>query len=288
MHEDRTVKEISTIEMQQKLLEMMKWFHAFCVDNNLQYYALAGTMLGVARHEGFIPWDDDLDVGMPRRDYDKLYELLSYNPGDRYILETPESQARDYNYCFTKLYDTQTTLVENLKYKIRRGVYIDIFPLDGMGNTEIESKKHFSKIDRKFKLVLAHTTGIRKGRKLIKNVAVIISQTVLTPFIHDKKLIRRISELCREKNYEEYQYGGNSFGAYGFKEIMPRSVMGTPTLYKFEDMEIYGVEQVDEYLSRLYGNWRELPPKEKRVSHHDYIEIDLEKSYLAEDGREFI
>ncbi len=111
-------------ELQECLLEMLHWFHDFCISHNLRYYALGGTMLGAARHKGFIPWDDDLDVGMPRDDYEKLFTLMKYHPGDRYMLETPYSNAPEYNYCFFKLYDTKTTLVENLKYKIKRGVYM--------------------------------------------------------------------------------------------------------------------------------------------------------------------
>lgn len=274
------MKEVSTKDVQNCLLEMLKWFHKFCVDHELKYYALGGTQLGAVRHKGFIPWDDDLDIGMPRKDYERLYELLIYSPGDRYILETPKSQAKEFTYCFSKLYDTHTTLVENLRYKIKRGLYIDIFPLDGMGNTYEESKKHFGKIDRKFKIVLAHTTGIRKGRSLIKNVSVIFARTLLTPFINDKKSIKRINEMCGSKDFDEYKYCANAFGAWRTKEIVPRKVFGEPTLYPFEDMEVYGVEFYDEYLTYIYGNWRELPPEEKRVSHHDFIEIDLEKPYL--------
>ena len=268
--------------MQERLLQMMHWFHVFCVENNLRYYALGGTMLGAVRHGGFIPWDDDLDVGLPRKDYERLYELLKDQKG-RYVLETPHSLARDFNYCFSKLYDTETTLVENLKYKIRRGLYIDIFPLDGMGDTEEECKATFDVIDSKFKFLLAHTTGIRKGRSALKNVAVIISQTILSPCINDKKNIQKLNDLAAMKDFDTCAYGGNTFGAWRYKEIMRRDIMGSPTLYKFEDMEIYGAEDYEGYLTHMYGDWRKLPPVEKRISHHDYVELDLEKSYLTDN-----
>ena len=136
------------LEMKDMLLDMMRWFHGICISNRLRYYALGGTMLGAVRHQGFIPWDDDIDVGMPRKDYIRLAEVLGSAGQDRYILETPDSGTDDFYYCFSKLYDSHTTLVENTKYHIRRGIYLDIFPLVGMGDTEKESRSRFSSIDR--------------------------------------------------------------------------------------------------------------------------------------------
>ena len=159
-------------------------------------------------------------------------------------------------------------------------MYIDIFPLDGMGETEEESKRTFYKIDRKFKFLLAHTTGIRKGRNILKNTAVIISQTVLAPFVNDKKTARKLNELSAKRSFDTCTYGGNPFGAWRYKEIMRTDIMGEPTLYAFEDMQIYGAENYEAYLTHLYGDWMQLPPEEKRVSHHDYVEIDLNRSFL--------
>lgn len=119
-------------EIQLKLLDMLKWFHEFCIENKLRYYALGGTMLGAIRHKGFIPWDDDIDVGMPREDYDKMIELVIDKQDEKYRLEKP-LQNKDFVYQYCKLYDTSTTLVENTRYKTKRGVYLDIFPLDGIG-----------------------------------------------------------------------------------------------------------------------------------------------------------
>lgn len=267
-------------ELQTELLNILKWFHVFCCQYDLKYYLLGGTMLGAARHQGFIPWDDDVDVGMPRKDYDQLRQMIKHVNNSRYRLETPESDALDYNYCFSKLYDVRTTLVENTKYKTKRGIYLDIFPLDGMGNTERESKRHFALIDAEFKFVLARTTGIRKGRNPMKNLAVVASRAIPNAVINDKALIRHIDKLCQSRDFNQCLYGGNPFGAWRYKEIMPRAIMGKPTLYPFENIEICGVEYPDEYLSRLYGDWRQLPPRENQITHHDYIMLDLHRSYL--------
>ena len=267
-------------ELQSKLLVMLKWFHSFCVSNDLRYYVLGGTMLGAIRHKGFIPWDDDVDVGMPRSDYNRLYLLLKNKQNEPFILETPHSSARDFTFAFSKLYDSTTTLVENTSYKIKRGIYIDIFPLDGMGNTEEESRKTFSIIDRKFKFLLAHTLGIKKSRSILKNASIVISQTILTPFINDKKLIQALNQISSTKDFDSCVFGGNPFGNWRYKEIMETAIMGKPTLYHFEDTQIYGAENAEKYLSHLYGDWKKLPPLEKQQSHHDYISLDLHQSYI--------
>ena len=117
------------MELKETLIAMMQWFHQFCIDNDIRYYVVDGTMLGAARHQGFIPWDDDIDVGVPRRDYEKLASILNEKTEGRYVLETPDSPAKEFIYTYSKLYDTTTTLVEHARKDIRRGVFIDIFPL---------------------------------------------------------------------------------------------------------------------------------------------------------------
>ena len=83
-----------------ELVEMMKFFHLFCNENDLTYYALGGTMLGAMRHHGFIPWDDDIDIGMPRADYEKLEDLMTNQSNHKYVLETQNSNSKDYYYPF--------------------------------------------------------------------------------------------------------------------------------------------------------------------------------------------
>lgn len=267
--------------LQAKLLDMLKWFHAFCEQHQLRYYALGGTMLGAARHQGFIPWDDDVDVGMPRKDYQRLQQLLKNQTG-RYILEYP-GMKEDYFYPFSKLYDTTTTLVENTKNHLKRGIYLDIFPLDGLGNSLEEARHRYKPISKRLNLLLSRTTGIRKGRHWAKNLAVLLARMIPNFLLGNKQLLRNIDTLCQKYDFDTCSYGGNFLGAWRFKEIMPRAVMGTPTLYTFEDMQVYGAQDYNGYLTHLYGNWRQLPPKEKQVTHHDFIALDLGKSYITGD-----
>lgn len=267
-------------ELQIKLLTMMKWFHCLCVSHNLRYYALGGTMLGAVRHKGFIPWDDDIDVGMPRNDYNKLISEIGDRKIDHYFLETPRSIAFEYRYPYSKLYDTDTTLTENTWPKLHRGIFIDVFPLDGFGNTQEECLKNLNEVLKKTNFIWARTCAVRRQRSILKNTAVVAAHLIPQGIAQDKKRLELINQSAQRYSFDEMLFGGNTFGNWGAKEIMESSIMGTPTLYAFEDTTIFGSEKYDDYLTHMYGNWRQLPPAEKRVTHHDFVELNLNRSYL--------
>lgn len=266
-------------ELQEKLLEMLTWLHNFIIKHDLRYYALGGTMLGAVRHQGFIPWDDDIDIGLPRNDYNKLIELLK-EPVEHYVVEAPVNAGDDYLYAYAKFYDTSTTMTERFRKAITRGVFIDLFPLDGIGNTLEDAKKNFKTINRKNLFLMTRICAYRKGRKWYKNMAIFFSRRIPSCFVNERKLIKKINELCSFHNFEEFSYVGNLLSTYGFKEILKREVFGQPALYNFENIQIYGAEKYEDYLSQVYGNWRVLPPVEKRQTAHDFIQLDLNNPYI--------
>lgn len=267
-------------DLQKKLLDMMSWFHNYCTENGLTYYALGGTALGAVRHNGFIPWDDDIDIGMPRCDYEKLRKMGDeISQISKFRVEFPLDK-KDFVYAYAKLYDTETTLVENTRYNTKRGIFIDIFPLDGMGDSKEGALEHFHKIEKKNNLLHTRVCALRKGRKWYKNLAIIFSRCIPDFVIDAQKIKMEIDKLGASISFEDSKYVANCFGAWREKEIHERKIYGAPTLCKFEDSEIYIQEDADAYLTGLYGDYMKLPPVEKRVTHHDYISIDLNKSYL--------
>lgn len=266
-------------DLQKRLVDMLEWFHNFCVENQLRYYLLGGTMLGAARHEGFIPWDDDVDVGMPRDDYDRFLSLTKGKQFGTLIVEGIDTPAKDFFYGYSKIYDTSTTLVENTRYKIRRGVYLDLFPLDGVSNDPAEVHSYYEAVAKRYRLLLTRTCGIRRERKWYKNAAILAARLIPNFLINNKKLMLSIDEDCKKRNFKDYGIIGNLYGNWGEREIMKKSVLGTPKLYRFERLEVFGAEDADAYLTSLYGDWRKLPPVEKQVTHHDFLECDLKKPY---------
>lgn len=264
-------------KVQERLLEMLSYFHKLCEKNELRYYLLYGTALGAARHEGFIPWDDDIDVGMPRGDYEALKKVVAAENLGRFCFEYPGC-AIDYAYPYGKMYDTGTTLIENTRYRTKRGIFIDIFPLDGAGDAYEESLAGIKPIQKRINMLLTKRCVWRRERKFYKNMGIVLLRHY--PFISAKRLMNEIDSMCRKQDFDECVYVAALVGGGGKQEIIKREWLGNPTLCKFENNEFYGPQKPDEYLSALYGDWRKLPPKEEQKSNHDYLEINLDESYI--------
>lgn len=276
MDNEMTSTKNITREIQNVLLDMLSWFHGFCVENGIRYYIIGGTLLGAMRHQGFIPWDDDVDVGVPRSDFEKLSEIMKKESG-RYAFEGPDSPSREFIYPFGKLYDTSTVLVDNKKIPVRRGVFIDVFPLDGVGNSETDIDKRFHRYSPLYNFFTARTVAPRKGRNPLKNLAVYAVKAIPQFLLPDKKLLEILCSECRKVPFDGAGFVANFVGIYGKKEAVPAEWFGTPVEYRFENIVVNGVARPDEYLTRIYGNWRELPPAEKRVSHHMFDNVEINR-----------
>ena len=267
-------------EMQQNLLNILIWFHKFCNDHKLTYYMSYGTMLGAVRHKGFIPWDDDLDVSMPRNDYERFLEL-TFNKKGRYRVESYKNGNEDFPYSFTKIYDSQTLLIETFKHKVIRGIFLDVFPLDGAGNSVEEANK----INKKGKIIelqkIIALYYLPKRRQLVKKI--LYRFYLCVPPYKNKliKLSKKINNYYSKADYKNSSYIQSACEDSRTHFVMPKSYFGTPKLYEFENMNFYGPELFELYLTSLYGNWEILPPLNQRISTHSFSFCDFNKSYLT-------
>lgn len=264
-------------DLQERLLEMMVWFDDYCRKNELRYYIIGGTLLGAMRHGGFIPWDDDLDIGMPRKDYDKLKEIF-VNEG-RFELEMPNSKAKDFCYGYAKLYDTTTTLIENRRTNVKRGLFIDIFPIDGVGNNLDVAICDYRKIKIYNGLLVSRTAATRKGRSLLKNAFALMSRVIPECLFPIRNLRMKLDKLISRYNFDNSLYVGNLLGLKMEKEIVPQEYFGIPKRVKFENTSLLMPALPEEYLTHIYGDWNKMPPKDKQVTHHDFIMCDLNIPY---------
>ena len=273
-----------TTDLQEHLLEILKWYHNFCEKHKLKYYAIGGTFLGAVRHKGFIPWDDDIDVAMPRPDYERFILLMSQKEETRFRLETPESSNEDYLYTVSKLYDTSTTVVERVKTRCRRGVFLDIFPIDGIGKTPQEVSKNYKKIYYKNLFFASRTSIIRASRVWWKNLSIIFSHLIPSYIINDKKFLIALDKECSKISFSDSKFVGVLLTQYGTKYIMEKSIFEDIEQYSFEGQLINGVKDYEKFLTLIYGkDWRCLPPENKRLSGHDFDYVNLKQSYLSND-----
>lgn len=263
-------------------MEIVRDVVRICDEKKLKYYMLGGTMLGAIRHKGFIPWDDDIDLGMPRKDYEQFLkvapEMLSAHLKIVNYRNTPK-----YQYYITRVLDTQTKVIEerignDSKYT---NASIDIFPIDGTPNNGLLRKIYFLRVlSHRALMSLCYKDSIDRKRKrsgLEKVFLWFMMQIPIDKITTPYKQKCKIDKLLSSQNIESSKYIGNIMGAYRTREIVPREYYGSGKFYQFEDMQLRGMDMYDEYLTYTYGNYKQLPPENKRKTHFKVIEIHGQK-----------
>lgn len=264
---------VDSKNLQTELFQMLKSFHEVCIKNKLTYYMVCGTFLGAVRHKGFIPWDDDVDVGMPRKDYDKFCKLAKKILPQNYEIRYYQN-SKGLHYHFVKLMKSDSTLIErNLKKGNVGGLYIDVFPLDNLDDYSFLGKIRSKSIWFLHSLERYHCTTERKP-SLLKDCIHLFSKIVPLAGINFV-----LEKLLTCNNNEKSNFICNYLAGWSEKEVLPRSVWGKPTFYKFENAEFYGPEQAEKYLTKVYGNYMQPPPVKDRVYTHNYSYVNLNKPY---------
>lgn len=254
-------------EIHKRELDMLKLFVKLCEDNNLRYYMAGGTLLGAVRHKGFIPWDDDIDLLMPRPDYTKLQEIISKQPFmPRYRFNS--SDMGNLNDPMCKMFDLNTRVDKKfIADPYDRYLWIDIFPMDGLPDDEGEVVRIYRKVlsaRKRLRFVKAKNgTGANRIKAVIKPF---IKPFALLLF-GKKRTVNYIEKIAKKYDFEKSDNVAGIVFGYGPQESCPREeyVQGVPMM--FEDCMTMAPGCYDYYLSSLFGDYMQLPPEDKRQVH---------------------
>lgn len=264
------MKEISSDELKVLQMDIMSAVHQFCEVNHLRYSIACGSLIGAARHKGYIPWDDDIDIYLLREDYDKMIKLFPSLLNGRYKFCTLE-RDKQWWLPFGKVCDINTILKEGTHTYY---VNIDVFPIDNVPEDEICWHK-YDKFRRKCFEIYARREDKQKilnfhnGKNPVRNILATFVKLLLSIFsVH-------FLACCFQKVAKYYNKINSSMvfecaqGIY-IKHPFPKSLFDNRILIPFEDREYLCFADFDKYLTNAYGNWRQLPPKEKQVTHHNF------------------
>lgn len=259
------MKKLTNTEIKKIIFEILCVFAQFCDENGLRYYLCGGTLLGAIRHKEFIPWDDDIDVLMPRPDYNRLHKILKEkNIRPYYTLIS--IQARN-SFCpFAKIIDNRTH-IENKYATTDKHLWIDIFPMDGLPENKNQSNKILDQAKYMKKWFSRCNAKIGAGKNKWKSIFKIPFVIILKACKLEKKLGTKLDKLAHTYDFDSSDYIGGIAWSLGAKERMKKS-----DYLPVEDVEFCGkMFHVpacwDYYLTRIYGDYMKLPPKEQRVSH---------------------
>ncbi len=263
-------------ELQAKEYELLRIFVEVCEKLGLTYYLVCGSALGAVKYNGFIPWDDDIDVALRRADYDKFLERAQSLLPDGIFLQNHRTDPA-YPNIFSKLRDSNTTYIEKsvAHLPINHGIYIDIFPLDEYPSGEREQKRlERTKADCKKKLSCVFAVERGPKAELGRTIRRALGYHKRTAKILDK--YERCITQCRERPAAVWCNHGNWQNQL---EYAPAEQYGRGAMARFEGLAVRVPELFDSYLTQKYGDWRaELPPGQQQ-GHHFYTVCDPHRPY---------
>ena len=272
------MKKLTLDEIRGLELELMDAFTKLCEQNDIYFTLGGGTLLGAIRHQGFIPWDDDIDVMMPRRDYERMLRLWKqHESNERFLMLKTDGDKVFTGNSFATLVDTSATMVkENQKdIDVPHGIVTDVFPLDGCPDSKWQRYLQYYHA-MMYSLYITEVVPSKHGG-LIKFVSSVLLKLVPSRERrtkiwkkHEKKMTRygfrthkKSTELCAGPGYMVNEY--------------PQEAFAEVIYHEFEGLQMPIPKGYDAYLKMAFGDYMELPPEDKQVPHHDLVALDLEK-----------
>jgi len=269
--EDRRLSHLQECEL--ILAEELK---RICELYHLKYFLVAGSMLGAVRHQGFIPWDDDMDFGMPRADYEEFLKMCKKELGSSYKITNWEEDT-DFPFSYSKLVLKDTSIREEFSPKDLKnnGIFIDIFPFDKAPDTKVEQRKQARRI-----FYLRRALWLKKGYGRVitshgvKNALKYYLSRIMVVFLPYALLKSCFSKTIKKYNKTNCNKMAMDCQYPYTKNIIDKHWMDNLVLYDFSGKLFPGFRDYDPYLKRIYGDYLELPKKEDRMN-HGILEIDF-------------
>ncbi len=252
---------ITLEKLHETELKILDEIVRICENNGITYYLAGGSVLGAIRHKGIIPWDDDIDVMMPRADFDKFAKACEKELSSEYFYQSSETDPH-YHHIFAKVRKNNTEFIEAGVQDIgqHNGIFVDIFPLDNARAQQGKQTKRAmwaNKMEFLMRVKDKETKGRFFDRILVKFIS----------FKSLRKMQKRFMTADNKKDCEFYVNYGSQYGVK--KQTMPKSIYAPPVKVEFEGRSCCVPKEYDEFLKRLYGeNYMQLPPEEKRVTHN--------------------
>ncbi|EGP4735601.1 MULTISPECIES: LicD family protein [Enterococcus] len=259
-------------KIQELTLYTLKTFIKFCEKHNLKYYFTGGALIGVLRHKGFIPWDDDIDIGMPRKDFDRFHELIKKEMPEGFGI-CDRHTDKDWHFAMSQFIDKETEIEINIAEKTRKAhIWIDVFPLDGLPSNKFSRwfKVKYILFHRYLIQVSHISTQVdsRKKRPMTERIVLRIFKLMpIGKLINTTKVLDHLEKVLRTSNFDDSEWCGNMLGRYREKEVVLTKWFGSPVKGEFEGELVNIPENSHAILKALYEDYMKLPPKESQIAH---------------------
>lgn len=254
--------ELSSEEVKRCELGILSEVASFCEANDIHYSLTFGTLIGAIRHRGFIPWDDDIDIAIPRKEYELFFEKFKHD----YYLAIEHSKDTTYPYAFGKVVDTRTVVIEQTTSPYPMGVYIDVFPVDIIPDGE-DGAKHQKRCSWLCRAALYKMVSLNYPTDHIHKLIHTLIKLLLIPFSQNSivnKQIKTAKQYC-DCNFDNC---GIQTIRLGCKKSFSRTMFLDRIKTPFEKQNFYIPKEYDLFLRSMYGDYMTPPPENQRIAHY--------------------